>query len=162
MRLLIDTNTWANFEKGYPPVFHYLDKKIKDGYEPCINRMIQHELLSVYSYQNDHLVKAIRDEMIELCEDRVYEIDKETIILSAEIRRKARIINNTKIKAPDAIIAATAIIHDLILVSNNDKDFDWPSSFYGFKYENPVTDAENFRSFDRHFNAQIKSKNLED
>ena len=45
--------------------------------------------------------------------------------------RKAR-----KIKLPDAIIAATAIVHDLILVSRNDKDF---AAIPSLRYSNPFS-----------------------
>lgn len=41
-----------------------------------------------------------------------------------------------KIKLPDAIIAATAIVNDLTLLSRNDKDFTPISSL---KYFNPFT-----------------------
>ena len=42
-----------------------------------------------------------------------------------------------KIKLPDAIIAATAIVHDLTLISRNDGDF---KNIAGLKYLNPFTD----------------------
>jgi len=42
-----------------------------------------------------------------------------------------------KIKLPDAIIAATAITHDLTLISRNDRDF---RKINGLKYLNPFTD----------------------
>lgn len=50
---------------------------------------------------------------------------------------KIRIATNLKI--PDAIIAATAISYDYILISDNDKDFMKIESF-GLKYLNPKTE----------------------
>ena len=44
-------------------------------------------------------------------------LTEEIITKTAEMRK------NIKIKLPDAVIATTAIINDLILVSDNDKDF---------------------------------------
>ena len=41
-----------------------------------------------------------------------------------------------KIKLPDALIAATAIIYDLTLLSRNDKDFE---RIVGLSYLNPFT-----------------------
>ena len=47
----------------------------------------------------------------------IYHIDNEIIEKTIELRKKY------SIKLPDAIIAATAIVHDLILLSHNFKDF---------------------------------------
>ena len=53
----------------------------------------------------------------------------------AEIAIQIRI--DYTIKLPDAIIAATAILHDLTLISRNDRDF---RKINGLKYLNPFTD----------------------
>lgn len=42
---------------------------------------------------------------------------------------------NYKLKVPDAIIAATALVNDFTLISDNDKDF---SRIPELKYVNPV------------------------
>ena len=47
----------------------------------------------------------------------VFDLNEAVVNASIEIRRK------NKIKIPDAIIAATAQVHDLILVTRNTKDF---------------------------------------
>ena len=47
----------------------------------------------------------------------VYPIDKETIDKTIDLRRKYRI------KLPDAMIAATAIVNNLTLITHNIKDF---------------------------------------
>jgi predicted nucleic acid-binding protein len=47
----------------------------------------------------------------------ILELDDRIIEKTIEIRRKV------KIKLPDAIIAATAIVHNLTLLSTNDSDF---------------------------------------
>ena len=53
----------------------------------------------------------------------------------AEIAIQIRI--DYTIKLPDAIIAATAIAHDLTLISRNNRDF---RKISGLKYINPFTD----------------------
>ena len=46
----------------------------------------------------------------------------------------------TKVKLPDVLIAATAIVHDFTLVADNDKDFNRILDLnIGFKYLNPFT-----------------------
>ena len=48
----------------------------------------------------------------------VYNISPEIVEKTIEIRRKY------SIKLPDAIIAATALCHDLVLITHNRSDFD--------------------------------------
>ena len=45
-------------------------------------------------------------------------LDREVTLKTIELRR-----NNKKLKLGDAIIAATAVVHQLTLVTNNVKDF---------------------------------------
>jgi tRNA(fMet)-specific endonuclease VapC len=56
--------------------------------------------------------------------------DDEIIRQTITIRRKS------KIKIPDAIIAATAMANDFTLVSDNDRDF---KKVLGLKYINPAS-----------------------
>ena len=51
------------------------------------------------------------------------------------ISRTIKIRKGISIRLPDAIIAATAIVHNLTLLSDNDKDFLRVS---GLKYINPT------------------------
>jgi len=48
----------------------------------------------------------------------IYPLDIDVAKKSIEIKKK------TRIKLPDAVIAATALIHDLVLISRNLADFD--------------------------------------
>lgn len=54
------------------------------------------------------------------------------------IERAIQIRKKTKIKLPDAVIAATAMAFDLVLLSDNDKDFI-KAEILGLKYLNPKT-----------------------
>ncbi len=57
------------------------------------------------------------------------------IDIDADIKEQAiRIRRNNKLKLPDAIIAATAIVRDYILVADNDPDF---TRIPDLKYINP-------------------------
>jgi len=53
----------------------------------------------------------------------------------AIIKKTIDIRKNQKLKVPDAIIAATAMVNDFTLVSVNDKDF---TKVPGLKYINPA------------------------
>jgi predicted nucleic acid-binding protein len=72
----------------------------------------------------------IREEFLE--GSKIYYINEDIINLAIKIRKA------TKIKLPDAIIAATAIANNLILLSENDNDFHKVVSL-GLKYMNPKT-----------------------
>jgi predicted nucleic acid-binding protein len=58
----------------------------------------------------------------------IYGIDNEIISETIRIRKQS------SVKLPDAFIAATAIINNLTLVADNDKDFQ---KIAGLKYVNP-------------------------
>jgi predicted nucleic acid-binding protein len=54
------------------------------------------------------------------------------------VERTIQIRKETNLKLPDSMIAATAITHDFILLSDNDKDFLKVEAL-GLKYINPNT-----------------------
>lgn len=62
----------------------------------------------------------------------VIELTRPIVLKTIEVRKTTR-----KIQLPDAIIAATALVYDLTLVSRNDGDF---KRVPGLKYLNPYTD----------------------
>jgi len=109
---LIDTS-------GYS---HYLDNKLSiesadfmdSVFEnaPAMCFIVKIELLSFQGGSEKE--KTIAD-LVNSSEIRA--LSDETIAKTIEIRRKA------KIKLPDAVIAATAIVHNLTLLSTNDSDF---------------------------------------
>jgi predicted nucleic acid-binding protein len=84
----------------------------------------QIELLG-FAFPTDE-VKAKTEKLVAQC--TVYTLDNQIVAKTIELRQKY------KIKLPDAIIAATAIIFDFTLLSRNDKDFE---SIVGLKYFNP-------------------------
>ncbi len=88
------------------------------------------------------------------------EITEEVSFQAAEIRRKSKIAGRSVLKGPDAIIAATAKIHNLILVSNNDRDFIWASKNFSFQYMNPIQDKQAYSAFVRAFEENKKRSNL--
>jgi len=64
-----------------------------------------------FSADEEQIVRAFLQEF------RLIEISSPVMELSVEIRRMK------KLKLPDAIIAASAVLHDFILVTRNIKDF---------------------------------------
>lgn len=93
-----------------------------------------------------------------------YFITEAEMELAAKIRRKARgdAIRRKSIKAPDALIAASALVHNATLISNNDKDFDWIVANFTYKgkkldYVNPIKNNVAYSAFSKTY---AKSKGL--
>ena len=64
--------------------------------------------------------------------------DSEVLPLADNVVDKTiEIRHSQKIKLPDAVIAATAIVYEFTLISRNDEDF---RKIPGLKYLNPFTD----------------------
>ena len=72
----------------------------------------------------------IREEFLDGSE--IHYINDDIINLAIQIRKV------TKIKLPDAVIAATAMANNFILLSDNDNDFQ-KVELLGLKYMNPKT-----------------------
>jgi toxin FitB len=106
---LIDTNIVIYYLQGEHPAVSFLHK---NRGELAISPITWMETLSYpFSIDEEQIVRAFLQEF------RLIEISSPVMELCVGIRRKK------KIKLPDAIIAASAVHHDLILVTRNLKDF---------------------------------------
>lgn len=125
-RYLIDTCAVIKYlDEIFPPeALIFMDKLLDE--ESIISFVTKIELL-VWKPPIPEDIK-IRKEFIN--GSNVHYINDEIIDKAIEIR------NETKIKLPDAIIASTAINYDLILISDNDKDFKKVVA-HGLNYMNP-------------------------
>lgn len=125
-RYLLDTNTAIYFLNGQltPNGFAFVLSVINN--ECNLSVITKMELLGwptsnpndemkIRSFISDSIILSLTDEVVER---------------TIELRKLY------KIKLPDAIIAATAIVHDFTLISRNDKDF---ARITELKYLNPFT-----------------------
>lgn len=125
---LLDTNTVIYF------LDNLMSEKSLDFIENCLDE--QGGVISVISKielmgwrsgspkQLQNVADFIQDSEVLSLTDAI--VDK-----TIEIRR------SLKIKLPDTIIAATAIVHDFTIISRNDEDF---RRVPGLKYLNPFVD----------------------
>jgi predicted nucleic acid-binding protein len=123
LRYLFDTNIFLAFLSGDIEVKKLFSKEFVADNEIFISVIVKMELLSYPGITRaDELI--IRDMVEEL---EVIPLDDDIEALAVALRRKYRL------KLPDAIIAASAVIIDSILVSK-DKDFEKVSevSLYAF------------------------------
>ena len=122
---LIDTNVVSDYFLASLPAngLLFMDKVIDAV--PNLSVISQIELLC---WKTD----ATMEQQIRnfIADSAIFNITPNIITHCVNIRR------NKKTKTPDAIIAATAIEHDYILITNNAKDF---ANIDGLKVINPFT-----------------------
>lgn len=127
-KFLIDTCAVIKYlDNLFPPqAISFMDALVDD--DSKVSFITKIELL-VWNPPNPNDIK-IREEF--LAGSEILYINDDVIIWATQIRKE------TKIKLPDAIIAATAIANNFVLLSDNDNDFNKVKPL-GLKYMNPKT-----------------------
>ncbi|GAI71374.1 unnamed protein product [marine sediment metagenome] len=127
-KYLIDTCAVVKYlDNLFPPeALSFMDTLV--DYDSKVSFITKIELL-VWNPPNPNDIK-IREEFLDGSE--IHYINDDIINLAIKIRKA------TKIKLPDAVIAATAMANNLILLSDNDNDFHRVKPL-GLKYMNPKT-----------------------
>lgn len=122
---LWDTNT----------VIYYLQQQFSAGAEKFIDEILNDQWPALSAITEIELLcwKSATENDLKVLQEFindafVIELEQPIKVKTAEIRKTNRI------KLPDAIIAATALVHDLFLISRNTSDFDGIS---GLKIINP-------------------------
>jgi len=112
---LWDTNTVIYFlQRQFTPSAEKFIDNIISTSQPAISAITEIELLC-WKSANDNDLLTLRN---FIKDSYVYELDQDIKDQTAEIRK------HYNLKLPDAIIAATAIVNELTLITRNTKDFD--------------------------------------
>lgn len=108
----MDTNVISDYLSEKLPIagLDFIDKIIDES-NPNISVMTRIEMLSYMS----PMAEKIRS---FASASNVYHLSEPIIVRTIALRRSRRI------KIPDAIIAATALVHDLTLITHNTADFE--------------------------------------
>jgi predicted nucleic acid-binding protein len=119
LKYLWDTNTVIYYlQKSFTHTGQELMNNIISNNQPAISSITEIELLCWKTASADDMV--ILNNFIS--DSVIFELEVEIKLKTIEIRK----IYNLKV--PDAIIAATAILNDLILISNDKRGFSKISS----------------------------------
>lgn len=120
---LIDTNVVSDYFSASLSVegIKFMDSVIDAT--PNLSVITQIELLC---WKTESLIEQKTRDFISDC--IIFDITPDVVYSCVELRK------NKKIKTPDAIIAATAMANNFILITNNEKDF---VNIQGLKFVNP-------------------------
>lgn len=119
IKYIWDTNTVIYYlQNNFPSDGEKLIDNIADNYQPAISIISEIELLCWPSASEDDIL--LLKKFISKCV--VYELDNAIKLKTIEIRKQF------KLKLPDAVIAATAIVNNYFLISRNATDFNKISS----------------------------------
>ncbi|MDR2593165.1 MAG: type II toxin-antitoxin system VapC family toxin [Fibromonadaceae bacterium] len=124
-RYILDTNIIIYYLKGQMSsnIAAFIEERLFLG-NPNLSVITEIELLGW---------KSASDEQIEVLKDFIK--NSNVLELNENIKNKAiEVRRNYKIKLPDALIAATALVHDFELITRNTKDFE---NIAGLKIKNP-------------------------
>jgi predicted nucleic acid-binding protein len=112
MGYVIDSNAVIDYMSGQLPdtAMSFMNSVIND--KPIISIMTQIEVLG---FNNPTEIDVFLNEFIDVCS--VIPLNDDIVKSTIEIRKK------NKIKTPDAIIAATAIVLNYQLITRNLSDF---------------------------------------
>jgi len=113
MSYALDTNSILYYLKKHKNLSDFFISIIQGSEPVSLSVVNKIELLS-YSGLQEEDEKQIKEFIQDF---KMRELDDEIVDKTIEVRKKY------KLKLPDAIIAATAMINNLILVTHNKKDF---------------------------------------
>jgi predicted nucleic acid-binding protein len=124
MRYIYDTNIFIYYLADEVAVSSFFTEEFLNLHEVVISPIIRIELLSFagLSKEEEQSIEDLLSQFNAIPLSRV--IENQTVALKRQY----------KIKLPDAIIAATAINQDAVLLTRNVNDFQ---GIVGFKIENP-------------------------
>jgi predicted nucleic acid-binding protein len=115
LKYLWDTNTAIYYlQQQFPPLAEkFIDGILLDG-PPVLSAITEIELLcwKTASEKDVEILKSFIEDAL------IIELESPIKLKTAEIRKQYNI------KLPDAIIAATAILNNLTLITRNIKDFE--------------------------------------
>lgn len=115
-KVFIDTNILIDYSKKYTDILRgLLERKKNNKLKLIINPIVIVEYLNDFNLVNEEKL-TLAEKFLQMFD--VFDINTEIAVITAELLRTKKVIY-----IGDAIIAATCIHHNLLLATNNKKDF---------------------------------------
>lgn len=151
----MDTNIFYYCSLRFEPALRFYFEQISDFDNIfLVNGILKAE---VNTLLKDERSKTFRDKTrlyFGMAKHINESIDDEILDLAADVRHTWGKKAGKKLPLADAIIGATAVVHDATLYSVNDKDFTYFVDEYNLKYTNP------FKSYKNEFTEFLKEKRI--
>ena len=144
--VMFDTNIYIFHSFKYPDAVDVWDTYVTENNTIVISTIQIAELLSFHLIDQHPSLKSQREKYISLA-DEVILVDDRIARKAAELRRAWKLHSGKALKLPDALIASTAIVNEAVLISNNDRDFNYIKEYHGLNYINPIREQEHWASF---------------
>lgn len=128
----VDTNIIVYTMKGLEPAVDFM-KKAQNN-EIIFSVIVEAELFSSWKLSDEDM----HDLRYFLNIGEIVDVDSEIALKAGKLRRLSKANANRSLKLPDALIAATAMERDAVLVTRNEDDFSHLFS-YGLKLLNPFS-----------------------
>jgi len=131
VRYCLDTNIVVYTLNGLVPAVEFM-KEAQNNSEIVYPVIVEAELFSSAKLTREDM-QDLRD-ILDLGE--IIEVNSSIALKAGELRRISINNYNKKLKLPDALIAATAIVTSAVLVSRNQDDFNHLLN-HGLNFYNP-------------------------
>lgn len=144
--VLFDTNIYLYHYRKYPDAVDTINAELNKGAVILLSVVQISELLSTTAVDQNETIRTDMESYISSVH-RVVDVTEGIARKAAEIRRLWKTRTGKNLKLPDAIIAATTLLHKASLVGNNDKDFAPLRDMVELDYRNPITSQDELREF---------------
>ena len=144
--VLFDTNIYLYHYRKFPDAVDAINAELSKGAVILLSVVQISELLSTTAVDHDETIRTDMESYISSVH-RVVDVTEGVARKAAEIRRIWKTRTGKNLKLPDAIIAATALLHKATLVGNNDTDIAPLRDIVELDYRNPIKSQEELREF---------------
>lgn len=131
-KYLVDTNIVIYTLKGEKEVVEAMESFEDETIELFYSTIVEAELFSFHQLTENQKIKIRK--LLDLGE--IIDVDSDVALKAAELRALSSKQYNRKLKLPDALIAATALLTSAVLVTRNVDDFNHLLN-YGLNIWNP-------------------------
>jgi len=146
--VMLDTNIYIFHSLNYKDAIDVWDQYVNENNDIIISTIQVSELLSFHLIDQNPSLRMQREKYISIADEIIF-VDNVIARKAADLRRSWKLHSGKAFKLPDALIAATAIINQAILIGNNDKDFKFLKENHGLEYVNPIHNQDHLDNFIR-------------